>query len=511
MKTLWCEQAWLEPGAIAAGVRVECDDCGTVRRVARAAEPAPGDVRLDGVVFPAAANAHSHAFHRVLRGRTHAGTGTFWTWRNAMYQAAATLTPELYEELATAVYTEMVCAGWASVAEFHYLHHRPDGTPYGAPYDDGPHAMPQPGTASAPVPYPTRDDGPHAMELALARAAVTAGIRLTLLDTCYLSSGFGAPVLPEQTRFTDGTAEAWLTRWQSLRETIAESFPASQVSVGAALHSVRAVDEPALAFIGANLPPDVPLHIHLSEQPAENRDCLEATGTTPTGLLARHNLLSERLTVVHATHLTPQDIDLLGKARVTVAMCPTTEADLADGIGPARALQDAGAVVALGTDQHAVVDPWLEMRALEHGERLAGGRRGRFSPDDLVRAAAAGGSRAQGRVPAGLVAGQVCDLVALDQASPRTAGSSPLQLPMTATAQDVTAVVVGGELLVRNGRHIRLGEPGPLLAAAIARVDEAATAEEATAESATTEAATGNSATADGTTGAAATTRKVQP
>ncbi|MDF9277811.1 amidohydrolase family protein, partial [Arthrobacter sp. EH-1B-1] len=376
MKSLWCEQAWLEPGDIAAGVRAEFGDNGVVRTVSRGAEPEPDDLRLNGVVFPAAANAHSHAFHRVLRGRTHAGTGTFWTWRNAMYQAAGTLTPELYEELATAVYTEMVTAGWTSVAEFHYVHHRQDGTEYGK-QRIGPPETAAPTHAAPTHATPTHDDGPHAMELALARAAVTAGIRLTLLDTCYLSAGFGAPVLPEQARFTDGSADAWLSRWHSLHTAITGSFDASQVSVGAALHSVRAVDEPALAYIAQHLPADVPLHIHLSEQPAENRECLEATGTTPTGLLARHDLLSERLTVVHATHLTAQDMNLLGQARVTVAMCPTTEADLADGIGPARALQDAGAVVSLGTDQHAVVDPWLEMRALEHGERLASGRRGR--------------------------------------------------------------------------------------------------------------------------------------
>jgi cytosine/adenosine deaminase-related metal-dependent hydrolase len=217
------------------------------------------------------------------------------------------------------------------------------------------------------------------------------------------------------------------------------------------------------------------LHIHLSEQPAENRDCLAATGSTPTGLLARHNLLSERLTAVHATHLTAEDIDLLGQGRVTVAMCPTTEADLADGVGPARALQDAGAVVALGTDQHAVVDPWLEMRALEHGERLAGGQRGRFSPTDLVRAVSAGGARAQGRPAAGLEPGQVCDLVVLDPATARTAGSHPDQLPLTATAQDVTAVVIGGELVARDGHHVRLGDPALLLAGVITRLDEAAT------------------------------------
>ena len=462
MKAVWCEQAWLEPGDVVAGVRAEFDDDGLVRRVTRGSEPEPGDLRLDGVVFPAAANAHSHAFHRVLRGRTHSGSGTFWTWREAMYGAAVVLTPELYEELATAVYTEMVAAGWTSVAEFHYLHHRQDGTPYGRSETQNAH-----------------DDDPHAMELALARAAVAAGIRLTLLDTCYLSSGFGAPVQSEQARFTDGSADAWLTRWHSLRSTIAGSFAASQVSVGAALHSVRAVDEPALAQIARNLPVDVPLHIHLSEQPAENHDCLAATGTTPTGLLARHNLLSERLTAVHATHLTAQDIDLLGQAGATVAMCPTTEADLADGIGPARALQDAGAVVALGTDQHAVVDPWLEMRALEHGERSATGQRGRFSPVDLVRAVSAGGSRAQGRPAAGLEPGQVCDLMALDPATARTAGSHPGQLPLAATAQDVTAVVVGGELLARNGHHVSLGDPGTLLAAAIARLNEAATSRKA--------------------------------
>ncbi len=217
----------------------------------------------------------------------------------------------------------------------------------------------------------------------------------------------------------------------------------------------------------------MPLHIHLSEQPAENRDCIDATGFTPAGLLARHNLLSERLTAVHATHLSEEDVKLLGTAGVTIAMCPTTEADLADGIGPATALRDAGAVVALGTDQHAVVDPWLEMRALEHGERLASGQRGRFSPAELVRAATAGGSMALGRRAAGLQPGQVCDLMVLDPRSTRTAGSSADQLALTATAQDVLAVVVGGEVLARNGSHVRLGEPAVLLSAAISRLDAA--------------------------------------
>lgn len=471
MKALWCEQAWLsadgaegtvQPGVHPA-VRAEFDDHGIVRSVSINTVPQPEDLRLEGVVFPAASNAHSHAFHRVLRGRTHHETGTFWTWRQAMYRAAGALTPGLYEELATAVYTEMVAAGWTSVAEFHYLHHRPDGTAYGV--NAGDHGHDDHGHND--------DGGPHAMERALARAAVRAGIRLTLLDTCYLSSGFGAPVQPGQARFSDGTATAWLTRLNALRRAFAGEFDPAQVSVGAALHSVRAVDERSLAEIARELPSEIPLHIHLSEQPAENSDCLAATGLTPTALLARYGLLSERLTVVHATHLTPEDIRMLGQAGVTVAMCPTTEADLADGIGPARALQDAGATVALGTDQHAVVDPWLEMRALEYGERFGSGQRGRFSPTELLQIAPAGGARAQGRTGPGLAPGQRCDVVAVNPASTRTVGSLPAQLALTATAQDVTAVVVGGELLVRDGTHQRLGDPARLLAAAIQTLDVA--------------------------------------
>ncbi len=171
------------------------------------------------MVYPGGVNAHSHAFHRLLRGRTHDGGGSFWTWRELMYREAARLTPESYQRIATAVYAEMVAAGWTSVAEFHYVHHQPDGTRYAEP---------------------------HAMELALARAARAAGIRLTLLDTCYLSSGFGAPLTERQARFGDGSAEAWLQRLAALRTRVAQEYPADEVSVGAALHSVRAVPVQAL-------------------------------------------------------------------------------------------------------------------------------------------------------------------------------------------------------------------------------------------------------------------------
>ncbi|WP_394250071.1 formimidoylglutamate deiminase [Arthrobacter pityocampae] len=458
MKGVWCEHAWLGAEGVADAVRVEVDDAGLVASVLPGVPARAGDVVLRGVVFPAAANAHSHAFHRALRGRTHDRGGTFWTWRETMYRAAAALTPALYEELATAVYAEMVVAGWTSVAEFHYVHHHPDGTPYGQGSSDSP------------------DDGPHAMELALARAAVRAGIRLTLLDTCYLAGGFGTPLGAARSRFSDGTAERWLARLAALRTAVSSRYPANQVTVGAALHSVRAVPERDLAVIAQHLPPEVPLHVHLSEQPAENEDCLAATGCTPTELLSRHGLVTGRLSAVHATHVTERDIGLLGDAGASAVLCPTTEADLADGLGPAGDLLDAGVSLALGSDQHAVVDPWLEMRALEHGERLRTGQRGHVDPERLHGIASLGGAAAQGRRGAGFGPGLAADVMAVDPHTARTAGSSWEQLAYTATAQDVTGVVVGGVLAARDGAHATLGDPGPLLAAAIARLDDAANA-----------------------------------
>ena len=451
MSGVWCEAGWIRGRGVLEGVRLEVDESGIVTRMKTGTKPEPADVRLSGVAFPAAANAHSHAFHRVLRGRTHdMGVGSFWSWREQMYKAAGALTPEVYEQLATTVFAEMVVAGFTSVAEFHYVHHRPDGTPYG----------PESG-------------GEHAMELALARAAMNARIRLTLLDTCYLAGGVGQPLAPEQARFGDADAQAWLTRLQSLRETVARKFGPDQVTVGAALHSVRGVPAEALPDIAEQLPADLPLHIHLSEQPAENQACLQATGMTPTALLHRHGLLTDRLSAVHATHLTEADIALLGRAHATIVMCPTTEADLADGIGPAAKLRDAGARIALGTDQHAVVDPWLEMRALEHGERLRSGQRGWFRPEDLHQSATDSGALSLGRKSAGFRPGSYADLMAVDPASVRTVGSRPDQLALTATAQDVTAVVVSGRLAARHGIHATLGDPARLLAAAIERVDAA--------------------------------------
>jgi cytosine/adenosine deaminase-related metal-dependent hydrolase len=235
---------------------------------------------------------------------------------------------------------------------------------------------------------------------------------------------------------------------------------------------VRAVSPAAISEILADLPADVPLHVHVSEQPQENADSLAAYGLTPTAVLAAAGALSPRTSLIHATHLTDDDQALIAASGATVVMCPTTEADLGDGIGPARSLSDAGVPIALGSDQNAVIDPFLEMRGLEAAERLASGRRGRFSPTELSTAASAAGYASLGmRVP-NLTVGAPCDLVEVSMGSLRTTGSLPTQLAMAATASDVRRVIVGGRVVATDGALADGRRPEHLLRDALARLDD---------------------------------------
>ncbi len=379
---------------------------------------------LPGLTIPGLANTHSHAFHRALRGRTQRGRGTFWTWREQMYDVAARLTPELYYDLAQATYAEMAGAGITTVGEFHYLHHQPGGTPYAEP---------------------------NAMGEALIAAARAAGLRIALLDTCYLSSGFGAAPEGVQRRFSDGTVEAWAARAAQRSTAAAAGDP--DVVLGHAIHSVRAVPAEALCRI-ADHSAGLPLHVHLSEQPAENDACLATHGVSPARLLADHGCLGPTTTAVHATHLTADDIATLGATRTYVSFCPTTERDLGDGIGPSRDLHASGARLTLGSDSHAVIDPFEEMRAVELHERLSTRRRGHWAATDLLTAATQAGHQSLGFDAVGIIApGQRADLVTLDTRSPRTAGSGADEhtAVFAATAADVVHVVRDGRVIARRG------------------------------------------------------------
>lgn len=428
----WFARLALLPGGIGRDVRFEVSD-GRFTAVEPGGEPAGATV-LPGLAVPGFANGHSHAFHRALRGRTTGLTGTFWTWRARMYELANRLDPDSYLALARATYAEMVLAGFTSVGEFHYVHHQPDGRPY---------------------------DEPNVMAEALRTAATDAGIRLTLLDTCYLAGGLGRtgylPLAPEQRRFGHENVDAWAERAHELRES-------PGMRVGTAIHSVRAVPPEALGAVRV-LAAQRPLHVHLSEQPAENQAALAHFGCTPAELLGAHGVLGPATTAIHATHLGPHDVELLGNSRTHACICPTTERDLADGIGPARALADAGASLVLGTDQHAFIDPFEEARALEAHERLSALQRGRFCPSDLLAALTA--HDPLGWPDAGrLEVGRRADLVTVRTDSVRTAGARPDELLLTASAADVDTVIVDGVEVVRNGRH-RLGDVAALLRAAI--------------------------------------------
>jgi len=421
---IWCEQAWL-PGGPAAAVALEIVD-GRISAITTGA-PRHGTL-LPGLTVPGLVNRHSHAFHRALRGHPARAAGSFWSWREGMYRVAAALDPDGYRALATAVYAEMALAGHTAVTEFHYLHHAPGGRPYADPL---------------------------AMDRALVDAAAAAGLRLALLDTCYLASGFGRAPEGVQRRFADADVDAWAARAE--RVATLDDGGGDQggcVRVGAAIHSVRAVPRDALPTVAA-WARGRPLHVHLSEQPDENAACLAAHGRTPTAILHEAGALGPATTAVHATHLTDDDVARLARTGTRACFCPTTERDLGDGIGPAGALARAGVPLCLGSDSHAVVDPFEEMRALEMHERLRHGVRERFTPDELLHAGTDG---------ARLAVGEPADLVTVDTASVRTAGARPDGVLLAASGADVREVRVGGHVIVRDGVHQQVERPAARLA-----------------------------------------------
>ncbi|HVM00429.1 MAG TPA: formimidoylglutamate deiminase, partial [Egibacteraceae bacterium] len=404
-----------------------------------------GAERLGGLVLPGLVNAHSHAFQRALRGRTQAGRGSFWTWREQMYALAARLDPDRARALGRAAFAEMALAGFTTVGEFHYVHHDAGGRPYAEE---------------------------NAMGAALVEAARDAGLRICLLDACYLTGGIGVPLDGVARRFGDGDANRWAERAEALHATYAG---ADDVVVGAAVHSVRAVPREQVPTVAAWAEGHgVPLHAHVSEQRAENVACGKAYRLTPTRVLADAGALGPLTTAVHATHLTAGDIACLGDAHTHVCLCPTTERDLADGVGPAARLRDAGAPLTLGTDSHAVVDAFAEARGVEHHLRLVTGRRGHLRPAALLAALTADGQASVGFADAGRIeAGARADLVAVRLDSVRTAGADPAtaadMVVFAGAAADVTDVVVDGRRVVRDGVHA-LGDVGRLLADAVADV-----------------------------------------
>ena len=434
MTTYWCEHVQL-PGRVRPAIRLTVED-GRFTAVEERRRPAEGDVLLMGVVLPGFADGHGHAFHRAMRGTTHSGGGTFWTWREKMYAVAGRLTPDTYLDLARAVFLEMALAGYTLAGDFHYLHHDAGG----ATYVD-----------------------PNAMGRAVIQAASEVGIRLTLLDTLYLAGGLDgeghAPLDPVQQRFSDGSVQAWAAR-------VADLDDDDLTRIGLAVHSVRSVSREALGEVAQVCAGRV-VHAHISEQIAENVAAQAFYGLTPTGLVADAGLLTDRFTAVHATHLTDDDMRLIADAGATACFCPSTERDLADGVGPAGPLRDLGVRMSLGSDQHAVIDPFDEARSIEMHERLRTHERGCFTPSELVAMGSGHGYRSLGWDDGGRIeVGALADFVVVDRESRRTAGARPDQLVYAASSADVTDVVVAGRRIVADREHA-LGDSGWLMLEAL--------------------------------------------
>lgn len=416
-------------------------------RIAQLDAPPTTDLEcidLPGIaLLPGLANAHSHAFQRALRGRTQrrapAGQDDFWSWREAMYETALQLDPDAVRRIAAMAFLDMLRSGFTAVGEFHYLHHQPDGRPY---------------------------DDPNALANAIADAADTVGIRLTLLRVAYARGGFGLPPTARQRRFIEPGVDTFVARTEALEQAFARRDPKrQQLAVGIAPHSVRAVDLDWLRHLAAWRGLRV-CHMHLAEQTAELDACRAAHGTTPLRLVADHtDLLDARFTAVHGTWFEPDEVALLAARGARICACPTTERDLGDGFLPATDIFEAGTGLCIGTDSHCQIDALEELRLIEGNERLRTTRRVVLSdaarPEPAAWLYTEVGAR-QGYASLGLTGGALepglpFDAVGLDLGH-RTLLGCPDDAVLAAAvfagdASLVREVWVQGRHLVHDGEH----------------------------------------------------------
>lgn len=433
-QALYAARALL-PDGWSESVHIEIDAEGTIITVTPDADARNAE-RVDGPLIPGMPNLHSHAFQRAIAGCTQPGgpgQHDFWSWRESMYRFTERLNPDHIEAIATQLYIEMLLAGYTCVAEFHYLHHQADGRPYADPAETG---------------------------RRIVAAAAQAGIGLTLLPAFYAHSGFGgAEPLPAQRRFV-----CEIHGYARIVERLAAD-PRS--ALGFAPHSLRAVtpeELQALLDLRAAVAPQAPVHVHIAEQASEVRDCLEWSGARPIEWLLANVPLDEHWCLVHATHMTEFEAVSLARRGPVVGLCPTTEADLGDGLFPAQAWRLARGRYGVGSDSHAAVDPYAELRLFEYGQRLNSQRRdvtglaaGTSVGAALYRAALDGGARALGQPVGRIAPGARADFIVLDKDEPALAEQEADGLLDAAIfgpcRRPVRHVMAAGRWLVRDGRH----------------------------------------------------------
>jgi formimidoylglutamate deiminase len=425
---LLAERALL-PDGWAEEVAIEVED-GAIAAVV----PGGSQGERLGVVIPGMVDLHSHAFQRAMAGLTERllpGEASFWSWREVMYRFLERIGPEEQLAIARQLFVELLEGGYTSVVEFHYLHHAPDGRPY---------------------------DDRAAMSHAVVEAAREAGIGLTLLPALYMTGGFGGrPPDPGQERFLHDM-EPFLRLVETLR-----AGEGPELCVGVAPHSLRAVPEEALSRVVAAAPG--PVHIHLAEQPREVRDCLEHCGRRPVDRLLDLVEVDSRFCCIHATHMDEAEVVRLARTGAVAGLCPTTEANLGDGVFELPGFLDAGGGIGIGSDSNVSVGPVEELRLLEYGQRLALLRRSVAASDSdrhtgarLWRLALRGGAQASGRPVGALEKGRRADLLVLDPDHPALTGRRDDalldSLVFGPSAGAIREVRVGGRVVVRDGRHV---------------------------------------------------------
>lgn len=434
MQSWWLEAALLADGW-AERVRMTAEN-GRIVTLTADVEPEAGEVRY-GMALPGVANLHSHAFQRGMAGmaeRRGPAADSFWTWRDLMYRFANAIGPDQLEVIAAMAFVEMLESGFVRTGEFHYVHSDRDGTPFANPAEMG---------------------------ARLAAAAAETGIGLTLLPVLYMASGFGgAAPRPEQRRFVHDI-DGYVRLIDASRDAVAGLDDAR---VGVAPHSLRAVTPEGLAAAVA-IAGESPIHIHVAEQTGEVEDCLRHFGRRPVEWLLEHAPVDPRWCLVHATHVTPEELEGVVRSGATVGLCPITEANLGDGVFPAAALFAAGGSFGVGSDSNVLIDLAQELRGLEYSQRLTRRARNLLSSPAcpstgraLFDAARRGGAQALGVASDGLAAGARADFLTLDLAHPTLAGRSGDALLDTFVFANgggmIDGVWRGGKQWVRGGRHV---------------------------------------------------------
>jgi formimidoylglutamate deiminase len=443
-ETGWTADLLFVGGKFEADVAIFADASGQITRLSRDPNDLAKATRLrNRAILPGLVNVHSHSFQRAIRGRTEHRTAatrdTFWTWREAMYHAANRLSPEDIYHVARMAFLEMLISGITSVGEFHYLHNAPDGSRY---------------------------EDPNLLAMQVVRAADEVGLRIALLRTAYARAGWNKPANPGQARFITPDVETFLSDTEVLRKRVSGLSRSGMAWVCVAPHSVRAVPlDYLLKVVAYARAENLPVHMHVAEQPGEIEQCLEEHGFRPIELLDRHGVLDERFTGIHAIHINESEVACLGPARAHVCACPTSERNLGDGPVPADRLMEGGTRICFGSDSNIQIDLLEDARELEYHLRIQKLERAVLAPESgntalaerLFESATAEGADALGAPGGSLEPGRAADFftVDLDDLSIAGGGSKSLltNLVFSAERSAVRDVFIGGRQVIAEGRH----------------------------------------------------------